>query len=358
MAAEEIETSIRKLSVDSLDSAHSAQFSRSLENVLSSEVAQLTYGQIVDGLPIASVESDTGNNGMGVGLEHPIHDEDNPHDKLCPGVMERLQELRDKFDISSLKFDSHLIYDFNRASPGSRAFHTRLIEMIAVAIHQIAVQLYQSETTFHVGDPMASWEPPADSIFLSIYDEMFKTLFRHRHYCDYDQYPNGIADGVGYWAENHILGGVVLFDRRELDSPLTPSNEIEVDPNAIYFHSDRDSVTYRIYRLLDHQRQDLVKFLVSDSSAAANACPIPILGSSDNIQRIDPEEALLDTGVFRDLWERKTLSPDEGDPRDRCVWDKLDYVTMDDFSKSRLRRALRSERIRLEDSEQEEGDEL
>ena len=44
------------------------------------------------------------------------------------------------------------------------------------------------------------------------------TLFCHPWYRDYDQYPNGIADSVGYWAEARILGGVVLFDRRNLGS--------------------------------------------------------------------------------------------------------------------------------------------
>ncbi|KAI1260379.1 hypothetical protein F5Y18DRAFT_432327 [Xylariaceae sp. FL1019] len=355
MAEEGIETSIRKLTVDALDPAHFAGFTRALENVLSSEAAQSTYGQIVDGLPITSVESDT-SGGMGVGTEHPLHDEDNPHDKLCPGVIKRLSELREKLNIANLEFSSILIQDFSRASPGSRAYNTRLIEMVAVAIHQIAVQLRQSEATFHVGDPMASWKPPPDSDFLRGNDAMFETLFRHKQYCSYDQCPNGIADGVGYWAENRILGGVVLFDRREPDSPLTPSNEIEVDPNAIYFHTDRCWVTYRIYRLLDHQRQDLVKFLVSDDNSAARFCPIPILGNDDNIERIDPEEALLDTGVFRDLWERRTLTPDEADPRDRTVLDKLDYVSVEDFLRSRRRRGLRSERIRL--SMLEEGDEL
>jgi hypothetical protein len=41
------------------------------------------------------------------------------------------------------------------------------------------------------------------------------TLFCHPWYRDYDQYPEGIADCVGYWAEERIFGGVVLFDRRD-----------------------------------------------------------------------------------------------------------------------------------------------
>lgn len=41
------------------------------------------------------------------------------------------------------------------------------------------------------------------------------TAFYHRSYLCYEQYPNGVADIVGYWAEAKIFGGVVIFDRGE-----------------------------------------------------------------------------------------------------------------------------------------------
>jgi hypothetical protein len=45
-------------------------------------------------------------------------------------------------------------------------------------------------------------------------DEYFAaTAFWHWGYVDFDQYPNGVADIVGYWAEANIFGGVVVFDR-------------------------------------------------------------------------------------------------------------------------------------------------
>lgn len=40
-------------------------------------------------------------------------------------------------------------------------------------------------------------------------------LFFNIHYRAYEQYPFGIADMAGYWAEDRIFGGVVLFDRGE-----------------------------------------------------------------------------------------------------------------------------------------------
>lgn len=71
----------------------------------------------------------------------------------------------------------------------------------------------------HKNDGIASWEPSKeDELFWRRYpDGPPPTLFQHRQYRDYDQYPEEVGGGVGYWAEACILGGVVLFDRRELE---------------------------------------------------------------------------------------------------------------------------------------------
>ena len=86
-----------------------------------------------------------------------------------------------------------------------------------MAVHQIAVQLFKLDSSVHKDDGLASWLPPKDdTLFWRFHPNgPPPTLFRHRWYRDYDQYPNGVADGVGYWAEARILGGVILFDRRE-----------------------------------------------------------------------------------------------------------------------------------------------
>lgn len=107
-----------------------------------------------------------------------------------------------------------LLSDFQAAGPGSRAFQTRLIELVARSIHQIASSLYTKGPIRPKDDPLFSWRPDEeDEIF---YRKGFPpTFFRNHWYQDYDQYPDGVADGVGYWAEARILGGVVLFDRRQ-----------------------------------------------------------------------------------------------------------------------------------------------
>ena len=92
--------------------------------------------------------------------------------------------------------------------------------MVAVAVHDIAAQLFMLDTSLHKDDGIAFWVPPEDdTVFWSHFPKgPPPTLFRHEWYGDCDQYPDGVADMVGYWAEGRILGGVVLFDRRSLDA--------------------------------------------------------------------------------------------------------------------------------------------
>lgn len=101
----------------------------------------------------------------------------------------------------------------------------RLIELIANAVHQIGVYLFQNIESLHKGEGLECWKPPprwrlfhenkSDEEW--ILDEWpyepFPTLFCVSHYHRYKNYPDGLADVVGYWAEDRILGGITLFDR-------------------------------------------------------------------------------------------------------------------------------------------------
>jgi hypothetical protein len=98
----------------------------------------------------------------------------------------------------------------------------RLIELVARAVHQFGVWLYQQDTNHHKNDELGLWRPSETK--LRFYPRTYpSTLFCHEWYRDYDQYPEGIADCVGYWAEARIFGGVVLFDRR--DPGVVPNAE-------------------------------------------------------------------------------------------------------------------------------------
>ncbi|KAK3934657.1 hypothetical protein QBC46DRAFT_426217, partial [Diplogelasinospora grovesii] len=335
----------KKLSIARIQGRHHDILTRAISNVLSSPVAEITYGQIIDGLPLSSVVLDT--HLEPVCPEHPLLDE---HLELSTDVLERVKQLRASLDPDILQIDSTVskntsliihpfqaAYAYQAATPGSRAFKTRLIELVARAVHQIAVWLFKQEPMRYKDDCLMSWRPDKDALEWSYRRGFPPTFFRHPWYIDYDQYPEGVADGVGYWAEARILGGVVLFDRRGPDS----SPDVELD--AVYFHSDNREVTYRIYRLLDEQKQQLIQFLLSEITPPSS-CPLPIHGDMDNHKRIDPEEPIKDTGIYRDKRERRPPDEDEGDMRLRDVVDDFNYVSRQEFSEAHYRATVMRKR--------------
>ena len=317
-----------------------AAFSRAITNTLATDIAEETFAQILDGLPTAHVALDAGSDPLPD--QHPLF---HAHEELCPGFLEKIRELRRQFDPETLQLEAtvrslsptlahgvslliamskKLISDFRSASPGSQAFNTRLVELTAVAIHDIAVQVFNLGLGAHADDGMATWVPPEDDIYWDFYDGPWPTLFRHHWYADYDQYPSGVADGVGFWAEARIFGGVILFDRRG----------DEGQPDSIWFHSDHRDVTYRIYQLLDDQKIKLLEFLASDTPDLEL---LPIHGNESNATREDPEEPIENTGIFRHRWERKALGPDAVDGRLRDVWHPFDYPRRSDLDRAQDR---------------------
>lgn len=233
--------------------------------------------------------------------------------------------------------------DYQASAPGSATFNTRLIEMTAVAVHEVAAQLYSMQISHHAGDWIATWVPPEDDDFWTWYpDGAWPTLFRHYWYKDHEQYPSGVADVVGFWAEARILGGVVLFDRRD------PASCPLAQPDSIWFHSNREDVPSRIYQLLNEQKQLFLGFLIAETPDHA---VLPILGDVKNIRREDPEEPIENTGIYRHKWERKPLTLDDVDGRwaRRCVPDKFEYPMLGDWRRAVSRAARLRDRLIDED---------
>lgn len=199
---------------------------------------------------------------------------------------------------------------------------------MAEAVHEIAVLLFKSGTSLHPDHRITSWTPPKDDVFWDVYPKgAWPTLFYHYWYSDYEQYPNGVADVVGFWAEARILGGVILFDRRD-------SRTAEAQPDSIWFHPDRSEVTSRIYKLLDDQKLALLEFLTTDSP---DLDLLPILGDEKNDCREDPEQPINETGIYRHLWDRKPVSEDTYDERLKDVWDQFEYPVLGDFMRAKSR---------------------
>lgn len=93
-----------KAPVSSLPQHYRDIFEQALRNVLSTEKAQLTYAQIIDGFPIVSVARD--KHGHGIDFSHPIFQTN--HDKVCHGAWERMEEFHSSFDIDVLSMDERV----------------------------------------------------------------------------------------------------------------------------------------------------------------------------------------------------------------------------------------------------------
>ncbi|KAK3897689.1 hypothetical protein C8A05DRAFT_19590 [Staphylotrichum tortipilum] len=296
------------LPIEALKTPHRKVLIRAVANVLSTPIAIETYAQIVDGLPLALVAWDRFHSGA-ICSGHPLLQE---HREFCPGLIRGYE-----------------------SSPSRRSARL-LIELVARAVHQIAAWLYAQDLSRHKDDALGTWRPSeaAGRYYLATYPA---TLFCHPWYNDYDQYPQGIADSVGYWAEARILGGVLLFDRRNPDVP-----------NAIYIHPDRTKVIYRICRLLDSQKDELAAFLLSDTALPhqpEQPCALPILPSEANHQRVDPEQPIETTGNYRDPWERQLRPLAAADWRLRDVEDTFNFLSRQDWVEAK-RRAGRERSLR------------
>lgn len=128
----------------------------------------------------------------------------------------------------------------------------------------------------------------------------------------------------------------------------------------MFLHSNHKDVTYRIWQLLDTQKNELLDFLLSEKvdiegdGDAGVICPLPIYPDQKNLIRIDPEDPVNETGIYRDLWERKPLEDKDGDPRTNCTaFNEIDYTSLIDYDRSRTRGCARKMAI-LERQDPEE----
>jgi hypothetical protein len=112
-----------RISAENLDTPHSVAFTRALGNILSTEIAQLTLAQILDGLPIADVAWD--NMGTLNWLGHPV----NSHKQLCEDALGELSEFQRQLKPTALKFDAVYVLSISYEYKSSA---TRTLEALAV----------------------------------------------------------------------------------------------------------------------------------------------------------------------------------------------------------------------------------
>ncbi|KAK7709310.1 hypothetical protein SLS64_006222 [Diaporthe eres] len=342
---------LHRITLENLTTDHLNIFHRALLRVLGSELAIDTFAQIVDSLPIADVAWDKRHPGI-FGDNHPIE----AHASLCPGVKDKTSACLEQYDLHSLVFDAKLVQAYQDAPLASKAFHTRLIELVVIALHQIAVGLFKRDdlrshsqqeidtfTNCVIVPPKSPAVNPRD---YAVTVPPRPTLFNHPYYVDLEIYPEGLADIVGYWAEDRIVGGIVLFDRRA--DPRDPrdrpdeenqgtgeeeaggQNPAENNPPNIWLHPARDHVTDRVCQLHDDQQEELVGYLLAAPGDTSSL--LPILPHKGNRTRVDPATAHSHKFIFREYWDRKPGTQELLDLLLRRPQNELDYPEIRDFT--------------------------
>ncbi|KAG7418060.1 hypothetical protein Forpe1208_v004276 [Fusarium oxysporum f. sp. rapae] len=301
--------------LDVLDDEHRKVLDRAVRNVLSTEVAELVYAQILDGLPTEKSLRDSSDYVQ----DHPVHSIQ--HTKICPGYVEKAREFRNQFDLLQLQLNFKTIKAFEDALPGSEQFNLRLIELVAMACHQIGAFLFDLDDGAHKHKVYENWrqgvlEEKGRGVESRRYYDPPPIAFYHRAYRYPEQYPQGLADVAGYWAESKILGGVVVFDR----------GETEQECKAVWIHGDLIRGPRTLYPPTKEQFDALIKFLTA-SLEEGLTCPFPIHGASLNRPRWHPYYAFAYYHIFRDRYERK-LPPNP--PQSGCVEDDMDWPELDD----------------------------
>lgn len=123
--------------------------------------------------------------------------------------MDPLLELR--FAATALiKLIAQVLEQFQQTKHDSHQFNLRLIETTAVAIHEISVSVFENKEKSHEEDEIsrvALWQTPPTVLNYDGRQEVLHhpppkpTLFNHYRYNNHENYPAGLADIAGYWAE-------------------------------------------------------------------------------------------------------------------------------------------------------------
>lgn len=157
---------------------------------------------------------------------------------------------------------------------GSKEYNMRLIEMVAVSVHQIAVALFNLAPKSHTPEHIkfvTEWQEPSG--WVEYYDRKMweeplfpprPTHFFHCQYLDFDLYPNGLADVAGYWAEDQILGGVAVFDRGQSGTEVSNRS---LGPAQAFLFTDYSLPVQRCFPPFRKARRDISRLVLTGKPA-------------------------------------------------------------------------------------------
>lgn len=197
------------------------------QHVLAMSIARDTYAQIIDGTPTRTPFSDEMKKINSTFYKTIIDsDKTKPTDK----AMQKYEEVQPKIEPQDLVIDlkvnntswiiihlaktnsTQVAQNYQDAPPGSRENHLRLLEIAAASVHSLAVMIYASKhEEMDVNPP----EPPGGHLRQFHDTDGYYVNFYHTKYKRFQDFPFGLLNVVGYWAETELFGGVVLFEHSE-----------------------------------------------------------------------------------------------------------------------------------------------
>jgi hypothetical protein len=116
-----------------------------------------------------------------------------------------------------------------------------LIELVVIACHQIGAYLFELDEGAHKHKFYQDWrENVLDEKERGVQSRKYydppPIAFSHRVYQYSEQYPRGLADIAGYWAESKIFGGVLVFDRGESEEDVSNFQLLIAEININWQH--------------------------------------------------------------------------------------------------------------------------
>ncbi|QSS54125.1 hypothetical protein I7I53_01591 [Histoplasma capsulatum var. duboisii H88] len=271
---------------------HFVALEQAILNVLSTRLAFETFAQVVDGIPTRDAYFE-----YYLPTPRPEYSQNlMPSDKAREIVWEYLR----RFHVGGVTFPVDRAQAYQDASLVSGSFKLRMFELVAIACHNIAAELY-TKAGGGLRKPASPPQPPPSSHpLIRPAPPNIAELF-HDEYEEWRQYPNGVADVVGYWAEYRLFGGVVLFDRG------TTGQECK----SAYIHPIKGR---KIFQLSAQQIEGFTGFALSKHPPNHLVSYDTRFFPERSAQRVDPVDsmALL---IYRDVYERKPPAPG----RRRCV---------------------------------------
>ena len=203
-----------------------------LASILALPVAQEAFSQIIAGKPTRSPFSDDIKT-RSCYMHETFIDSDNV--KPSDQAVRQYENIRKAFTPQGLKIDlnvctlplirdravrpdsTQLAQRYQDAPFGSPEHRLRLLEIVAASVHTLAGMVYIS---FHENTDIRPTEPPEGHHWQFRDTDRFYVNFYHSEYMQLDDYPFGLLNVVGYWAETEVFGGVVLFEHDESGSKV------------------------------------------------------------------------------------------------------------------------------------------